>query len=175
MNTRFVCGVFGLLATAAACGPSVSAPESGGTTLAAVGGGGSGDEGGGGGGVPTDVASAIDDTKQQLADLDAKLAKGDDVVVLSADRLALASYLADLNACAGGEVACPPFAEPSLKDGATIEELASDACACRTRACADQVLDALNTLGDQSDPDGAQAETTARECVHRRLGNDRVR
>jgi hypothetical protein len=35
------------------------------------------------------------------------------------------------------------------------------------------VLDTINAAGDQSDDAGAADETTARECIHRRLGNDR--
>lgn len=177
MNTRLGCGVFGALAAFAACAPTLSAPESGRTTVATVGGGGSGEEGGGGGGVSADVASEIDHEQQALADLDAKLAAtapdDDAYVSLTADRTARASYLADLQACASGAIACPPADEPAHPDSATIAQLATAACACRTRACVDWVLDAVNALGDQTDADGADAETAARECVHRRLGNDR--
>ena len=194
MNRGLAWLVFPLLA---ACGPKVPAEEGGGG-LADTGDGEAGDEGGGGGVASGDIGAAIEDAKQALAELDAKLAKardaGDDsAVVLAADRIALVSYLGALERCTADEATCPPFAAPELPSefdvesgelkgafGAAADEwpaaaktIASNACACRTRACTSWVLAELDRWSDALTAEeldaAADEETRARECVHARI------
>jgi hypothetical protein len=196
----------------ASCGPKVPAEEAGGGRLADVGEGGAGDEGGGGVGVGGDVGRAIDEARAGLTELDGKIAaaraaleenKQDDpaadeaVIALEHDRVALQSFLADLERCAADKEACPPKLDeptlPSEYDAATGElkdafaadaakwpdeaaQIAADACACRTYVCAEWILARLGRwqaalTPKQLDGEGAAVhETAARECVHARLG-----
>jgi hypothetical protein len=195
MNRGLAWLVFPLLA---ACGPKPSAEEGGGR-LSDTGGDGETGEGGGGGVASGEVGRAIDDAKDALADLDARLerardAGSDDAVVLAQDRIALASFLAHLERCAADETQCPPrLDEPELPSeydvpsgelkgafGASADEwpdaaktIAANACACRTRACTSWILAELErwtiALSAKDLDAAAEDETRARECVHARI------
>lgn len=167
MNTRARCLVFALVA---GCGPAVPASESPDPVAVADG---DGDGAAAGGDARTaEIQRLIDAETQALAELDAKIeaADGDAAVTLRHDRAARVSFIAHLGRCQADASVCPAsFDEPSLAfektpDAATI---ASVACACRTRACADWVYEQIETWDD--DVDSAEAVTTARECAHDRI------
>lgn len=131
-----------------------------------------------------------------LADLDARIEDADEdtAVALRLDRIALASYLADVERCQAGEIECPAAEEPAVPreydpatgelagpfvaDGAAWPDaaarLAASACACRTHACAMWILAELDRWeaaleGDVEDA-AAEPVTLARECAAARLG-----
>jgi hypothetical protein len=167
MNTRRGCLVFALVA---GCGPSVPASETPDPVAVADGDGSGGPAGGDA--RTAEVQKLIDAETRALAELDAKIeaAEGDALVTLHHDRAARRSFIAHLGRCQADASVCPAsFDEPSLAhektpDAATI---ASVACACRTRACADWVYAQIETW--DGDPDSAAAVTTARECAHDRI------
>jgi hypothetical protein len=173
MNTRLVLFVFAV----AACAPSVPEPAGPGPSDVERGGGAEGPV------SNAAVSPVLEDARKDLAALEVRVAESEDVdarVALELDRIALASFVADLEACVGGDVECPPvLAEPTAPPTTTAwadaaAELARGACACRTHACAVMVLAELERWNAQlSAPDldaAAEDETRARECASRRLG-----
>ena len=182
MNTRLALVVFAL----AACAPSAREETTPGPVEVGRGGGG---EEARGGADQAAVGPALEDAKARLVTLDGTLEAEEDAdarVALALDRVALASFVADLEACLAGTRACPDsLDEPgAAPDGSIVptaaawpgaaRSLARDGCACRTHACAMAVLDELARWNDALDPRGldaaAEDETRARECVARRLG-----
>jgi len=182
MNTRLAFVVFAL----AACGPSVREETTPGPVDVVRGGG---TEEARGSADHAAVAPVLEDAKARMVTLDGRIEAEEDVdarVALALDRVALASFVADLDACLGGAGACPDsLDEPgAAPDGSVVPTaagwpgaargLARDGCACRTHACAMAVIDELARWNDALDPVAldvaAEDETRARECVARRLG-----
>lgn len=213
MNTGVMRCVFAMIAAAAVgCGPSAPEPESGGGKLSTAGGGGSGEDETGAGPASAEVAQAISDQKARIESLEREIAAARDkveadaasdpmlveaLIALEHDLVAGRSFLAHLERCTAGELACPPrLDEPAVSaeyDAATggfggaftaevetwaivAEGLAASACACRTRVCVDWVMAELDRWEEalsESDEDHADAGvsvTAARECAWARLG-----
>lgn len=158
-----------------------------------------------------DVSKVLAAEQSALEDLDAKIAKAEAamegskdpglveaMLVLQHDRIARASFIAQLQRCAGDATQCPPtFDEPAIPasydpaigeitgafdarveawpDAATA--IAASACGCRTRGCVDWVLADLarweHALSphDQDAGDATRSVTQARECLWSRLGH----
>lgn len=140
------------------------------------------------------LAKAREQLGNDTADIEA-----DDLaaVALAHDRAALASFLDDLQRCGTDAAYCPPeldepaipaeydaahgeltgdFTADASKWPSAATALGEHACACRTYDCAMWILAELDrwegvlTPRELDDDRGAEGETRARSCVHRRLG-----
>jgi hypothetical protein len=144
-----------------------------------------------------DARLAEDDAKDDGKDPEAPVRRA----ALLADRVATASFAAQLDACLREPDDCPPsLDEPVIPDAfdqathdfkgtftadaakwpATAAEIEKAACGCRTGACVEWVIADLARWEDQL-PAAAQADESAathvvgaRECIWSRLGKKSI-